>query len=155
MNHCRHSLYGNTCRFRLYPVPTILYTNLSIIPERQMSQHDNEALAHRFHMDIFQKGELRVADEILASNFVWRNPIIPAELQHGPDGVKKIATAVIEGMPDRQITHDDTVAKNDKVLIRWTITGTPKRELFGISPSDKPTTICGLIYFIFLMKGRL
>jgi hypothetical protein len=56
------SLYGNTCRFRLYPVPTVLYTNLSIIPERQMSQHDNEALAHRFHMDIFQKGELRVAD---------------------------------------------------------------------------------------------
>jgi hypothetical protein len=39
-----------------------------------MSQHDNEALAHRFHMDIFQKGELRVADEIIASNLFGEIP---------------------------------------------------------------------------------
>jgi predicted SnoaL-like aldol condensation-catalyzing enzyme len=66
-------------------------------------QHDNETLAHRFHMDIFQKGELGVADEILASDFVWRNPIIPPDLQHGPDSVKKIASAVIDAMPDRLV----------------------------------------------------
>jgi hypothetical protein len=34
------------------------------------SKQDNETLARRFHMDIFQKGRLEVADEILDSNFV-------------------------------------------------------------------------------------
>jgi predicted SnoaL-like aldol condensation-catalyzing enzyme len=118
-------------------------------------QHDNETLAHRFHMDIFQKGELGVADEILASDFVWRNPIIPPELQHGPGSVKKIASAVIDAMPDRQITHDDTITKNDKVLIRWTMTGTPKKELFGISTSDIPTAIIGFDLFRISSEGKI
>jgi predicted SnoaL-like aldol condensation-catalyzing enzyme len=51
-------------------------------------EQENEAIAHRFHMDIFQQGKLEVADEILASDFVWRNPIIPPELQRGPESVK-------------------------------------------------------------------
>jgi SnoaL-like domain len=71
-------------------------------------------------MDIFQKGRLEVAHEILDSNLVWRNPIIPPELQRGRDSVKKIASSVIDTMPDRQITHYDTLAVGDKVMIRWT-----------------------------------
>jgi predicted SnoaL-like aldol condensation-catalyzing enzyme len=70
-----------------------------------MSQQEqgNEALAHRFHMDIFQEGRLEVADKILASDFVWRNPTIPPELQRGPENVKKIAAEIIDAMPDRRI----------------------------------------------------
>lgn len=122
-----------------------------------MSQHqeENEAIAHRFHMDIFQEGKLEVADEILASDFVWRNSIIPPELQRGPESVKKIASAVIDAMPDRQITHDDTISKGDKVMIRWTMTGTAKKELFGISPSDKPTSIIGFDLFRISTEGRI
>jgi steroid delta-isomerase-like uncharacterized protein len=118
-------------------------------------QQENEALAHRFHMDIFQKGRLEVVDEIIASDFVWRNPIIPSELQRGPESVKKIASAVIDAMPDRQITHDDTIAKGDKVMIRWTITGTTKKELFGIPPSDIPTSIVGFDLFRISSEGRI
>lgn len=96
-----------------------------------MSQHqeENEAIAHRFNMDIFQDGKLEVADEIIASDFVWRNPI----LQCGPKKYKEIVSAVIDGMPDPQITDYDTIAKSDKVMIRWTMTGTPKRTFWHIS----------------------
>jgi hypothetical protein len=38
---------------------------------------ENEALVHRFHMDIFQKGD-SAADEILAPDFIWRNPGLPS-----------------------------------------------------------------------------
>jgi predicted SnoaL-like aldol condensation-catalyzing enzyme len=69
-----------------------------------MSEQQNENLAHRFHMDIFQKGELAAADSILAKDFIWRNPTIPSELTRGPEGTKKMASAVIDSMPDRQIT---------------------------------------------------
>ena len=121
-----------------------------------MSQQEqaNEALAHRFHMDIFQQGKLEVADEILASEFVWRNPIIPPELQHGPESVKKIASEIIDSMPDRQITHDDTIAKGDKVMIRWTLIGTARRELFGIPPSDKPVSVIGFDLFRISSEGK-
>lgn len=106
-------------------------------------------------MDIFQKGRLEVADEILASDFVWRNPLIPPELRRGPDSVKKIASSVIDAMPDRKITHDDTIAVGDKVMIRWTMTGTAKRELFGISPSDIPTAIIGFDLFRISNEGKI
>jgi len=117
------------------------------VDDTMSQQQENEALARRFHMDIFQEGKLEVADEILASDFVWRNPTIPSELQRGPDSVKKIASAVIDAMPDRQITHNDTIAKGDKVMIRWTMTGTPKKEIFGIPPSDKPVSTIGFDLF--------
>jgi steroid delta-isomerase-like uncharacterized protein len=113
----------------------------------QQQEEQNETLAHRFHMDIFQQGKLEVADEILASDFVWRNPIIPPELQHGPESIKKIASEIIDAMPDRRITHDDTISKGDRVMIRWTLTGTTKRELFGIPPSDKPISVIGFDLF--------
>jgi predicted SnoaL-like aldol condensation-catalyzing enzyme len=82
-------------------------------------EQENEAIAHRFHMDIFQQSKLEVADEILASDFVWRNPIIPPELQLGPESVKKIASQARDATQDLRISHDDTIAKGDKVMIRW------------------------------------
>jgi steroid delta-isomerase-like uncharacterized protein len=122
--------------------------------DRQHQEEENEALAHRFHMDIFQKGDLSAADQILATNFVWRNPIVPSELAHGPEGVKKIASAAIDSMPDLKITHDDTISKGDKVIIRWTMTGTVKKDLFGILASDKPATIIGFDLFR-IANGRI
>jgi steroid delta-isomerase-like uncharacterized protein len=115
--------------------------------DRQQQEEENEVLAHRFHMDIFQKRDLSVADQILAPNFVWRNPIVPSELAHGPEGVKKIASTAFDSMPDLKITHDDTLSQGDRVMIRWTMTGTAKKELFGIPASDKPTTVVGFDLF--------
>ena len=117
-------------------------------------EKQNEALAHRFHIDIFQNGNLSTADEILAPDFIWRNPAVPSELQRGPDNVKKIASAAIDTMPDLQITHDDTIAKGDKVMIRWTMTGTHKKEIFGIPSSDKPVSTIGFDLFR-ISKGKI
>jgi hypothetical protein len=43
-----------------------------------MSQHqeENEAIAHRFHMDIFQEGKLQVADEIIGSDLYGEIPLL-------------------------------------------------------------------------------
>ncbi|MGH9977470.1 MAG: ester cyclase [Nitrososphaeraceae archaeon] len=111
------------------------------------NKEENEVLAHRFHMDMFQKRDLSTADEILATDFVWRNPLIPSELTHGPESAKKIVSAVVDSMPDLRITHDETISKNDKVMIRWTINGTAKKELFGIPASDKLITLVGIDLF--------
>jgi hypothetical protein len=68
--------------------------------------------------NLIQEPKLEVADEILVSDLVWRNPIIPPALQRSPDSVMKIASSFIDAMPDRQIIHDDTIAIDDKVMIR-------------------------------------
>jgi steroid delta-isomerase-like uncharacterized protein len=120
----------------------------------QQQEEENEVLAHRFHMDIFLKGDMSAADQILAENFIWRNPNVPPELAHGHESVKKIASSAREIMPDINITHDYTMSKGDQVLIRWSMTGTPKKELFGIPASDKPITAIGFDLFR-IASGKL
>jgi hypothetical protein len=49
--------------------------------------------------NLIQEPKLEVADEILVSDFVWRNPIIPPALQRSPDSVMKIESSFIDAMP--------------------------------------------------------
>ena len=62
---------------------------------KQQEEEKNEALALRYHNDIFQKGKLEVADEILSPDFVLHNPFLPVDLRNGPEGAKKYASAII------------------------------------------------------------
>jgi predicted SnoaL-like aldol condensation-catalyzing enzyme len=119
------------------------------------TEQEYEAIARRFHMDIFQQGKLQVADEILTSDFVLRNPMLPSEFTRGPEGVKKFASGVVDSSSEYQIVHHDTISKGDKVLIRWTFTGVIEKEMLGISPSDKPVTITGFDLFRITTDGKI
>jgi predicted SnoaL-like aldol condensation-catalyzing enzyme len=99
----------------------MLYTSSSSIATTTNTEQKNEVLAHRFHMEIFQKGKIDLADEILTSDFVLRNPMLPSEFTLGPEGVKRFALGVVDCAPGHQFTHHDTISKGDKVLIRWTL----------------------------------
>jgi predicted SnoaL-like aldol condensation-catalyzing enzyme len=44
-------------------------------------EEKNQDLAIRYHEDIFQKGKLEVADEILSRDFIIHNPVLPEELR--------------------------------------------------------------------------
>lgn len=113
-----------------------------------MSTEEIKALAHRFHMDIFQKGDLAVADEILGRDFINHFPGYPPEWQRGPEGVKKLATAIRTAFPDdARITHEETLVEGDKVVIRWKMSGTQKGDMFGIPPTGKQMTVTGIDIF--------
>ena len=119
------------------------------------TEQENEVIAHRFHMEIFQEGKLVIADEILTPDFILRNPILPSELSHGPEGVKKFASLVVDSSSEYQLTHHDTISKGDKVLIRWTFIGMLKKEMLGIRPSGEPVTITGFDLFRIRTDGKI
>jgi steroid delta-isomerase-like uncharacterized protein len=110
-------------------------------------EKENEALAHRFHMDIFQKGKLEVADEIVSSTFILHNPVLPSEVKKGPEGVRKFAMAAVDAIADMHITHEDAFVNEDRVLIRWKLTGKIVKDTLGYPPSDKPMVITGFDLF--------
>lgn len=85
-----------------------------------------EVLADRFHMELFSKGNLAAADEILTPEFVNRGAGIPPELAHGPEGAKRYAQAIRTGFGDEvNISHDDVIVSGDRIVIRWTASGPP------------------------------
>jgi predicted SnoaL-like aldol condensation-catalyzing enzyme len=119
------------------------------------TEQENEVLARRFHMEIFQKAKSSVADEILTPDFVLHNPVLPVELTKGPEGVKKFASLVADSSHGYQVMHHDTISKGDKVLIRWTFTGILKKEMLGIRPSSEPVTITGFDLFRITTEGKI
>jgi predicted SnoaL-like aldol condensation-catalyzing enzyme len=119
------------------------------------TEQENEAIARRFHMEIFKEGKLEVADEILTPDFVLRNPTLPSEFTHGPDGVKKFASLVVDSCSGYQIIHHDTISKGDKVLIRWKFTGILKKEMLGIRPTGEPVIITGFDLFRITTDSKL
>ena len=88
----------------------------------------NKVLARRFHDEIFEQGNLDVADEIIAPNFVWYSPPDQADPTIGPEPVKEAATGFRAFIPDLVLTDDDVIAEGDRVVIRWTATGTAQTE---------------------------
>ena len=110
-------------------------------------EEENEALVIRYHEDIFQKGKLEVADEILSPDFVIHNPVLPESLRKGPEGTKKYASEIITVCPNRKLTHDDIITKGDKVLIRWTNKGTNTGPFFGSPTTGKTYVATGFDLF--------
>jgi steroid delta-isomerase-like uncharacterized protein len=107
----------------------------------------NKTLADRFHMDIFQAGDLEAAEQIVSRDFDWHGGFAPSQRPCGPDGVKQVAKMVISAFPDRRIVHHETIAEGDKVLIRWSMSGTHRGDLMGIPPTGKGMTVTGFDHF--------
>ena len=107
----------------------------------------NEKLALRYQNDIFQEGKLEVADEVLLPDFIIHNPDLPEELRKGAEGVKKYASALIAAVSDRNLVQDDVFAKGDKVLIRWSNSGTSIGPLLDHKPTDNRHVAIGFDLF--------
>lgn len=115
---------------------------------------ENKALADRFHMDIFIKGNLDAADQILSSDFVAHAPV-PPEFTKGPEGIKKWATAMRTGFPDDlRVKHLQTIAEGDLVMIRWEGGGTHTGVLMGTPASGNPVTVTGIDIFR-IVNGKI
>ena len=124
-------IHDNANKTQHYNTPYIMDHGLIYMENSLLSiEKENEVLAHRFHMDIFQKRKLEVADEIVSSTFILHNPVLPSEIKNGIEGVKRFAMATIDAMPDRQFTHEDAIANGNKVLIRWKLTGKIVRDIW-------------------------
>ena len=108
-----------------------------------MSTEENKALARQFIEEGFSKGNLAVADAIIAPNFVNYDPGTPP-LSSGPEGYKQLVTAYRTAYPNLQLSVDDLFAEADKVAVRWSARGTHSGPLGDIPPTGKQMMITGI-----------
>jgi steroid delta-isomerase-like uncharacterized protein len=108
-----------------------------------MSAEDNKTLVRRVYEEIINKGNLNLADEAFASDYVYRSPGSP-ELR-GPEGFKQLITMYRNAFPDLHLDLDNLIAEGDTVVSRWTARGTHKGELMGIPPTGKQVTVTGVV----------
>ena len=56
--------------------------------------------------------------------------------------------------PGLQTTHEDTIAEEDKVVIRWTLSSTHTGPWLGISPTGRSFCVSGIDIFR-IVDGKL
>ncbi len=84
-------------------------------------------LARRLYVEVFDAGNLAAADEILAADCVSHAADAPPRV--GTDGIKQQAMVLRGALPDLVSTLEDQVAEGDRVVSRWTGSGTHTGEL--------------------------
>jgi steroid delta-isomerase-like uncharacterized protein len=100
-----------------------------------MSAEENKALVRRVYEEFTNQKNLDVLDQGLVVDYVHHDPALPPEMQRGRDNYKQGIGAFHAAFPDLWITCEDQVAEADKVVSRWTVSGTQDGEFMGIPAS--------------------
>jgi steroid delta-isomerase-like uncharacterized protein len=103
----------------------------------------NKAVVRRLIEEVWNKGHLQVADELIAPNSSHHDPSTP-DVGRGPEGEKKRATHYRNAFHDLHMTVEDLFADGETVTARWTCRGNHKGELAGIAPTGKQVAITGI-----------
>jgi steroid delta-isomerase-like uncharacterized protein len=107
-----------------------------------MSEH-NKAIVRRLFAELWNTGNLSVADEIFTPNYTHHDPSTP-DFGRGPESEKKRATLYRTAFPDIHLTIEDVIAEGETVMTRWSCRGTHKGELNGFAPTGKQITVSGV-----------
>lgn len=102
----------------------------------------NQEIVRLVCLEAWGKGNVALAEELYAENFVSLNPTpgLPA----GREGVKMEIAAYHQAFPDMHVTVDDMVSEGDKVVARYTIRGTHTGELMGTPATGRSVEITGI-----------
>ena len=98
---------------------------------------DNKALAKRLYEEVFGRGNLAAADEILAEGCINHGAGAPPSL--GTEQIKRQAALLRGAIPDLQSVLMDQIAEGDRVASRWTGRGTHTGPLMMPSGTVEPT----------------
>jgi len=113
----------------------------------------NKAIVRRLFEELWNKGNLSVADQLFSPNYAHHDPSTP-DFGRGPESERKRATLYRTAFPDLQLTIEDIIAEGETVMTRWSCHGTHKGDLSGIAPTGKQFTISG-VTIARLTNGKL
>jgi len=110
----------------------------------------NKALVRRFFEEVWNRGDDAAIDAFLAADTVGNDP----DFGTGREAFRAQCRRWRTGFPDIHFAVEDVVAEGDKVVSRWTLTGTHEGEFRGIAPTGRRVTVAGMS-FDLLRDGQI
>jgi len=115
-----------------------------------MSADDNVALIRRM-FDEINKGDLESATDMVSEDCVYHTP---AGEVSGREEIKEVMSATRNTFPDERYVIDDVFAAGEKVVVRWTYSGTHQAEYRGVAATGKQVAVeCAGIFRV--AEGRI
>jgi len=100
----------------------------------------NKALVTRYNLEVIEKGNTDLLQEILTPDFINHSAMkgMPADVS----GMVYFFSSILHpAFPDLKVTTLEMIAEGDKVVTRKLLKGTHQGNLAGIAPTGKPVTI--------------
>lgn len=90
-----------------------------------------EELQTNYTEEVWNDGAVDRVDSYFAADAVVHN-VPQGEVYDGTEEIKGWVTEVREGFPDLRVEIDETIVDGDRVVSRWTATGTNDGELTAV-----------------------
>lgn len=107
-----------------------------------MLSQENATVVRRFYEEALNQQNTDLVREICSDYFVHRTA--PASQGSGLEGWVKVVKEIFTAFPDVHYAVEDLVAAEDRVAVRWTVTGTHRGEYEGVAPTGKQVTLAGM-----------
>jgi len=107
-----------------------------------MSTEGNKALVRRWREEVFNQKNLAAFDECFDANAIVHG--LPPGTPGGLEGIKHFIDTYLAAFPDLHCTIEDMIAEKDRVVYRFTSTGTQQKGFMGIPPTGKRVTFTGI-----------
>jgi steroid delta-isomerase-like uncharacterized protein len=110
-----------------------------------MSVASNKIIAQRF-IRVWGDGDLDLIGELASPSLVVRYPILPKVIE-GSAAFRQVLANFRSAFADAALRAEETIAEGEKVVVRWTFSGTHKGNLLGIPPTGKRVTWTGITIY--------
>ena len=122
-----------------------------------MSEETNKALLHRFVEELVNQGNMAVAPELVASDFIELDPF-PGQAP-GRAGLVESIERLRTAFPDLIWRIEEMVAEGEKVASLHSWSGTHRGEFLEIAPTGKRVSMSCMFFDTYedgkLKKSRL
>ena len=116
-----------------------------------MAAEEYKVAFRRTYEELFNQGNLAVAEEVIAPDFV--NHEAPADHTPGPESMRVVAGMLRTAFPDLHFTIEDLVAEGDLVAGRVTMRGTHEGPLMGMPPTGRQVEQAHM-HFVRFQNGK-
>jgi steroid delta-isomerase-like uncharacterized protein len=113
----------------------------------------NKELMKKFETMI-NTADTELAEELVASDAPFYTPASPEPL-YGGKGYLSVVHWMRSGFSDVQWKLEEMVADEDKVAVRWTLTGTHDGEFLGVKATGKKIKTSVMNFYYFNKDGKI
>ena len=108
-----------------------------------MSLTDNKQFMAHFVEEVLNKKNLNAIDHIVAEDFLEHIPF-PGQ-GPGREGLRDIIVVFITAFPDLHWNIEEQIAEGEKVVTRFTMTGTHQGDFMGIPATGRSINVWGIV----------
>lgn len=110
-----------------------------------------ESIIRRYKEEVWSKGNMSLAKELLTPDFVFHSPNQAIE---GREAVVNYLTGLRTIFPDLHFDIHEIILEADRAACVWNLTGTQQHEFFGFPAQGQQVELPG-VSIIRLAEGRL